>query len=139
MTEPPDDAAGALAIREAVLGNPIFADKLSSQDGTAAALYVPIVSKDESHRISEQIEAVLQRELDGQRYHIAGLPVAEDTFGVEMFFQMGIMAPVAMGVIFVLLLLMFKHVGLVLPPMVIALLSVVWVMGAPVSNPSYGI
>ena len=105
-----------------------------SADGTATALYVPIVSKDESHRISQEIEQILQRELDGQRYHIAGLPVAEDTFGVEMFFQMGIMAPLAMGVIFVLLVLMFKHVGLVVPPMIVALLSVVWVMGALIGS-----
>lgn len=134
MSEPPDDDAGALAIRDAVLDNPIFNEKLVSQDGTAAALYIPIVSKDESHRVSQEIEAILVRELEGQRYHIAGLPVAEDTFGVEMFFQMGLMAPLAMGVIFVLLLLMFRHVGLVVPPMIIALLSVVWVMGALIGS-----
>lgn len=134
MVEPPVDESGATAIREAVFDNPIFTEKLVSQDGTATALYVPIVSKAESHRISQEIELILQRELDGQRYYIAGLPVAEDTFGVEMFFQMGLMAPLAMGVIFVLLLLMFRHGGLVVPPMVVALLSVIWVMGALIGS-----
>jgi predicted RND superfamily exporter protein len=74
---------------------------------------------------------VLARELsDEQRSYIAGLPVAEDTFGFEMFRQMAIMAPLAMGVIFVLMLLMFRKVSLVIPAMAIAMLSVIWAMGA---------
>ena len=130
MVSPPDNEAEALDIRDAVFDNPIFMEKLFSQDGRATALYIPIESKDESYRISQDIEAVLERELDGQRYHISGLPVAEDTFGFEMFVQMGVMAPLAMGVIFALLFVMYRQLALIVPPMVIALLSVIWVMGA---------
>lgn len=129
MTSPPDDDEMAASIRDAVFDNPMFTEKLVSLDGQAAALYVPIVSKDQSYRISREIEAVLQRELDGQRYHIAGLPVAEDTFGFEMFLQMGVMAPLAMGVIFLLLFVMFRQLALIVTPMAIAMLSVIWVMG----------
>lgn len=47
---------------------------------------VRIERKDESHRIAGQIEAILEQHLvAGQRYYLAGLPVAEDTFGFEMF------------------------------------------------------
>ena len=130
MIQPPDTAEEAEAIRAAVFDNPMFTEKLVSRDGRAVAIYVPIEAKDESHRVSLEIEAALQRELDGQRYHIAGLPIAEDTFGFQMFLQMGLMAPLAMGVIFILLFLMFRHVGLIVTPMVIALLSVIWGMGA---------
>lgn len=38
-----------------------------------------------------------------ERYFITGLPVAEDTFGVEMFKQMGIAAPFAGLIVFLLM------------------------------------
>ena len=93
-------------------GTAMFTEKLVSLDGTAAAFYVPIARKDESHRIAGEIEAIMDRELGpGQQSYIAGLPVAEDTFGFEMFLQMGIMAPLAMLVIFVLLFIMFRSLA----------------------------
>jgi len=57
------------------------------------------------------------------RYYISGLPVAEDAFGVEMFVQMGISAPLAMLVIFLLLWYFFRRLILVLSPMIVALFS----------------
>ena len=131
MEDPPTTDTDAAAMREAVLGNAMFREKLASLDGTGAAFYVPIERKDQSHRIAQEIEVVLARELsDEQRSYVAGLPVAEDTFGFEMFLQMAIMAPLAMGVIFVLMLLMFRKVSLIVPAMAIAMLSVIWAMGA---------
>lgn len=131
MEAPPETAERAAEIRRAVLDNPMFVEKLVSTDGTGAAFYVPIARKDQSYRIAQEIEAILQRELGAeQRYHIAGLPVAEDTFGFEMFVQMGLMAPLAMMVILLLLWMMFRNVALIIPPMVIAMLSVIWGMGA---------
>ena len=131
MPAPPATEEDAAAIREAVFANPMFTEKLVSLDGTAAAFYVPIERKDESHRIATAIEALMDRELTaGQEAYIAGLPVAEDTFGYEMFLQMGIMAPLAMLVIFGLLFVMFRSLALIIPPLVVALLSVIWGMGA---------
>ena len=135
MDAPPATVAGAAAIREAVFANPMFVEKLVSLDGTAVAFYVPIERKDESYRIATEIEAVMDRELaDGQTSYIAGLPVAEDTFGFEMFVQMGIMAPLAMLVIFGVLYAMFRSVALVVPPLVVAMLSVIWGMGALIGS-----
>ncbi len=131
METPPDTAEAAAAIRDAVFGNAMFVEKLVSLDGTAAAFYVPIERKDESHRIAGEIAAIMDRELaPGQQSYIAGLPVAEDTFGFEMFLQMGMMAPLAMLVIFALLFVMFRSLALVVPPLVVAMLSVIWGMGA---------
>ena len=86
MTTPPETQEEAEALGAAVFDNPIFTEKLVSRDGRAAAIYVPIESKDQSYRISQEIELILQRELEGQQYHIAGLPVAEDTFGFDVEF-----------------------------------------------------
>ncbi|MCP4945064.1 MAG: hypothetical protein GY924_24195, partial [Planctomycetaceae bacterium] len=59
------------------------------------------------------------------RYYISGLPVAEDAFGVEMFVQMAISAPLAMLVIFLLLWFFFRRLILIVSPMIVALLSCV--------------
>ncbi|MGD8787682.1 MAG: MMPL family transporter, partial [Phycisphaerales bacterium] len=64
-----------------------------------------------------------------EEYHITGLPVAEDTFGVEMFIQMAISAPLAMIVIFILMLLFFRKLVLVISPMIVAMVSVISTMG----------
>ncbi|MFQ5642048.1 MAG: RND family transporter, partial [bacterium] len=67
---------------------------------------------------------------EGQNYYIAGLPVAEDTFGFEMFVQMGILAPLIGMVIFVLLFLLFRKLSLIVSSMIVAMFSVAWGMGA---------
>ncbi|MBM4042011.1 MAG: RND transporter [Planctomycetes bacterium] len=66
---------------------------------------------------------------EADAYHITGLPVAEDTFGVEMFMQMAISAPLAMLVIFILLWLFFRKLTLILSPMILAMVCVVMTMG----------
>ncbi len=135
MESPPDTAEAAAAVQDAVFGNSMFTEKLVSLDGTAAAFYIPIERKDASHRIAGEIEAIMDRELGpDQQSYIAGLPVAEDTFGFEMFLQMGIMAPLAMLVIFAVLFVMFRSVALIVPPLVVAMLSVIWGMGALIGS-----
>ncbi len=130
MNTPPQTAAEATAIREATLDLPLFRDTLISGDGEATAIYVPIVAKDQSHRISREIQALID-ELEGDnQYHITGLPVAEDTFGVEMFIQMAISAPLAALVIFALMWWFFRSVTLVAAPMLMAFAVVLTTMGA---------
>jgi predicted RND superfamily exporter protein len=122
------------AIKMGVYDNPLFVEKIVSKDGNAVALYIPIQQKDMSYRISKEIESVLQGKLgNSQDYYIAGLPVAEDTFGFEMFLQMGILAPMIGLVIFLLMFLLFRKISLIVPPMIVAMFSVVWGMGALIS------
>ena len=119
------------AIKTSVYDNPLFVEKIVSEDGDAAALYIPIQQKDMSYRISKEIELIVQRELgERQNYYVAGLPVAEDTFGFEMFLQMGILAPLIGLVIFLLMFLLFRKVSLIVSPMIVAMFSVAWGMGA---------
>lgn len=118
------------AIKTGLYDNPLFVEKIISKKGDAVAIYIPIQQKDKSYDISKKIESVVQAELgEGQNYYIAGLPVAEDTFGFEMFRQMGILAPLIGLVIFILLFLLFRKLSLVISPMVVAMFSVAWAMG----------
>jgi hypothetical protein len=123
----PEAAAG---LRRDIAENPFLHEKIASADGTAVALYVPIERKDMSYRIAGEIEAILARELlPGQRYHLAGLPVSEDTFGIEMFIQMGIVAPLAFMLILLIVFVMFRQVAFLVPIALTAMFSVIWAMG----------
>ena len=55
--------------------------------------------------------------------------MANDTFGVEMFIQMAISAPLAMLVIFLLMIFFFRKPILIMAPMILALVIVVINMG----------
>ncbi len=109
--------------------NPILRGKLASEDGRAVAIMVPIESKDMSHRISGEIKAIVDQHGGDEQYHIAGLPMAEDSFGAEMFSQMAYSAPAALLIIFLLLLMFFRKVRIIIAPMVVAIMSVIWAMG----------
>ena len=129
MPEPPETQEEALAIRDAALDLPFFRDTMVSEDGKALALYIPITSKDQSYRVYRALEEKIA-EFDAQEeYHITGLPVANDTFGVQMFIQMGISAPLAMLVIFLLMLFFFRKLVLIISPMIVAMVSVIFTMG----------
>jgi len=130
MREVPKTPEGAIALRKDIADNPFLHEKIASADGTAVALYVPIERKEMSYRIAGEIEAVLRRELlPAQTYHLAGLPVAEDTFGHEMFVQMAVVAPLAFLAIMVLVFLLFRRAAFLVPVAMSAMFAVVWAMG----------
>ncbi len=125
MRTPPRNAAQAASIREAVARLPLLMNTLVSEDGRAAAVYVPIESKDLSYRISRQIQAEAASLDSDDSYHVTGLPVAEDTFGHQMFVQMGISAPLAGLMIFLLMWYFFRSPVLVIAPMIVAMTTVI--------------
>lgn len=131
MESPPKDDVEALEIRDHLLNLPLMRGSAINEAGDSLLLYIPIVAKDQSHRIStlllEKIENFGNK---NEEYHITGLPVANDTFGVQMFVQMAISAPMAMALIFVLMWLFFKRLSLIISPMIVAMLSVIITMGA---------
>lgn len=129
MSEAPTSEAAALAIKKRLLENELFYNTMVSQDGKALALYLPITSKDQSYDLANQLQAKIATFQGANEYHITGLPVAEDTFGIEMFIQMAISAPAAMLLIFVLMMLFFKKLRLVLSPLIVAMVSVICTMG----------
>ncbi|GAB5517992.1 MAG: hypothetical protein RhofKO_02430 [Rhodothermales bacterium] len=129
MDEAPTTDAQAAAIREATERQALLQGTLVSEDGQAAGIYVPIVSKSESHRIAEEIRAVIAGFEGDEQYHITGLPVAEETFGVEMFVQMGVAAPLAGLMVFIMLWFFFRSFALITSPMLVALATVIATMG----------
>jgi predicted RND superfamily exporter protein len=129
MESPPATAAEALAVREAAERIPTVRGTLVSEDGRAAAIYVPIERKDQSRRIAAEIEAIGAGFGGTEQYHVTGLPVAEDTFGAEMFKQMGIAAPAAGLLVLLLMFFFFRSWTLVVAPMLVAMATVVITMG----------
>lgn len=129
MQAPPQTTAAALEVQESARRIPMIDGTLVSEDGRAAAIYVPIVAKSQSHRIAAEIEDIIAGFDGDEEYFITGLPVAEDTFGVEMFKQMGITAPLAGLVVFLLMWFFFRSFALVLAPMIVAMVTVMVTMG----------
>lgn len=129
MPNPPSSDAAAAQIQTNLERLPLLYDTLVSQNGKAAAIYVPIRDKNESYRIAEEIRAVINTFDGTQQWYITGLPVAEDQFGFEMFVQMGISAPLAGLTIFVLLYIFFRNIPLIIAPMVVAISTVIVTMG----------
>jgi hypothetical protein len=129
MGEAPQDDAKAEYILARIKDNPILRGKLASDDGKAIALFVPIESKDMSHRIAGEIKEITSRHSAGEDYFIAGLPVAEDSFGSEMFAQMAVSAPLAGLIITLLMLFFFRQLRIVIAPMIVAVSAVIWTMG----------
>ena len=129
MSKPPTTQSQALEIKERAMSNPLLKGTLVSENGKAICLYLPLTSKDLSHRVYKALNAEIAKFSGDEQYYITGLPVAEDTFGVEMFIQMAISAPLAMIVIFILMLLFFRKLVLVISPMIVAMVSVISTMG----------
>ena len=130
MKKPPETKAEALEIRDKAMSNPLLKGTVISEDGKAICIYLPLTSKHLSHDVYKELTKKIATFEEGdEEYHITGLPVAEDTFGVEMFIQMAISAPLAMAVIFLLMLLFFRKLVLVISPMIVAMVSVISTMG----------
>ncbi len=128
MAQPPATDKEALEIRRKAMRMPFLKGTLVSEDGKAIAIYLPLTSKDMSHKVSVALQKKIA-EFDGNdEFHITGLPVAEDTFGVEMFLQMAISAPVAMLIIFLIMLIFFRKISLIVSPLIVALVSVIMTM-----------
>lgn len=130
LTDERAGIAGAQpSVAEKVSQNPILAGKLASADGKAVAVYIPLEEKKYAHTVAEAIETEIARSGGFPVHHITGLPVAEETFGKEMFKQMGISAPAAGVLILLLMLIFFRKLSVVLAPMIVAVMTVIWTMG----------
>lgn len=130
LNDLPGSSEQAGQLLDEIADNPFLHEKIASADGSAIAIYIPIERKDMSYRIASEIEGILERDLlPGQTYHVAGLPIAEDTFGHEMFIQMAVVAPLAFAGIMLLVYFLFGQALFLIPIGMTALYSVLWAMG----------
>ena len=123
MQSPPETREAAREIRERAMRIPMLQDTMAAGDGKAIALYLPMTHKDFSWNVRQSVLDFTADWPETDQVHITGLPVAEDTFGVEMFYQMAISAPLAMLVIFILMWWFFRNIVLVISPMIVALVT----------------
>ncbi len=130
MTKVPETREDIENLKKEVLDNPLFKDRLVSSDSKGAAIYIPIDGKDIAHEVGEKIKEIYKKENGPEKYYLAGLPIAENTFGYEMFMQMAVFAPIAGGLLMIVLFVIFRKISLIIPPMMLAMLSVMWTMGA---------
>ena len=129
MEEVPKTQIGMEAFKKSVITNAILLNMLISIDTTTTAIYVPLEEGANGKEIADRIRAIVDREKGNEQYYIAGDPVARDTFGYEMFLQMAIFSPIAGGIMFLALYLMFRNLSLAISIMVVAMVSIIWSMG----------
>jgi uncharacterized protein len=129
MEQAPTTREEARVIRDDAMNNPLYKGTLVSEDGKAVGLYLPITDKHFSHNVAGLVEALTADWPVEDQVHITGLPVAEDTFGIQMLIQMASSAPMAGLAIFILLWMFFRRLWLIIAPMIVAMLSVIVTMG----------
>lgn len=133
MPKPPQAEEEAHALLKKLNNNPMVAGKMSSLDGNMVGIVVPLLpgKKERSYYLSQKMEEIAKKYLtEKEEYYMGGLPMAESTFGNEMFVQMGVYAPLAGLVIFLLMLYFFRSVKIVAAPMILGVMVVIWAMGS---------
>ncbi len=138
VSEIPQTPEGMAVLKRSLLSNPLFIGRLLSdslengmatREGTATAIYIPLEPGANGKAIADRIRSLLPKERGEDQYYLAGDPVARDTFGVQMFYQMAILSPIAGMVMFLLLWRMFRNLPLVFSVMGVAMVAIIWSMG----------
>ncbi|MBI4715230.1 MAG: MMPL family transporter [Nitrospirae bacterium] len=125
----PQTPRAMAALKASLLSNPLLIDRLLSKDGTATAIYIPMEPGGNGKEIADRIKETLKKETGPERFYLAGDPVARDTFGAQMFYQMAVFSPIAGMIMMILLWGMFRNLTLVFSVMGVAMVSVIWSMG----------
>jgi len=126
----PQSAAEMQSLQQTLLSNSLFVNRIISPDAKATAIFVPLEPGANGKEIADRIRAVLPIDGGGDQFYLAGDPIARDTFGQQMFRQMGLFSPIAGAIMCVALWLMFRSFSLVMANMGVAMISIVWSMGA---------
>jgi uncharacterized protein len=105
-------------------------NQIVTWDRKATGIGLPIVDKNLSYEIKQSVVKILNEELLPEHVvHITGIPIAEDQFGVEMFHQMGVVAPGAFIFIMIIVFLLYRQPHFLIPMGIDSGCSVIWAMG----------
>jgi len=129
VTRVPATDAEMQALRKTLMENPLFIDRIISRDENTTAIYVPLDKGANGKEVADHIRGIVAKYPGDERFHIAGDPVARDTFGAEMFKLMGIFSPIAGMIMFVAIYAMFRSLALAMTMMMVAVVAIVWTMG----------
>ncbi len=129
MEHVPTNEEEALVIRNDAMNNPLYKGTLVSEDEKAINVYIPIKDKTFSYNVASLVSDLTKDWPDTDKVYVTGLPVAEDTFGVEMLVQMAISAPLAMLILFLVMYFFFRRASLIVAPLLLSIITVIWTMG----------
>jgi len=129
MDHVPQTQEEIAALEREIYDNPMLVGRLVSEDKTTTTIYIPLEEGADAKRVSDDIRRLVEKEKGDEKYYVAGDPVARDTFGHNMFIQMGIFSPIAGMIMFITLYFMFRNMTLVISMMAVAFLSIIWSMG----------
>jgi len=116
-------------MKKALYDNPMLVDRFISKDGNTSAIYIPIEPAANGKAIADLIRKILKDLGPPEEYYLAGDPIARDTFGAQMFMQMGLFSPISGMVMCIALFLMFRNYTLVFTNMGVAMISILWSLG----------
>jgi len=126
----PTDAAGAGAVRDAVMANPMMVGTLVNRERTATMIIGEIhdgVDKVELYKDLRRIVAAAP--VGSERVDIAGRPVVEGEIGVIATADLKVMFPLVIAVAAVILVLALRCLRGVVLPLLVVMSSVVWTLG----------
>ncbi|MBI5415249.1 MAG: MMPL family transporter [Candidatus Omnitrophica bacterium] len=116
-------------MRKVLYENPMLVDRFISKDGKTTAVYIPIEPAANGKAVADLVRKIVKEAGPPEEYYLAGDPIARDTFGSQMFKQMGLFSPVSGMVMCVALFLMFRNYALVFTNMGVAMISIFWSLG----------
>jgi len=124
VTRVPATEAEMQALRKTLMENPLFIDRIISRDEKTTAIYVPLQKGANGKEVADRIREIVAKYPGDERFHIAGDPVARDTFGAEMFKLMGIFSPIAGMIMFAAFYVMFRSLALAMTMMMAAMAAI---------------
>ncbi len=117
------------SLRQMFMGNPLMVGRFVSADEKTTAVFVPLEEGANGKEVADSIKHLVESDQTGDTFYVAGDPVARDTFGSQMFLQMGLFSPLAGLIMMLVLYLMFRNWPLTFSVMGVAMISIVWTLG----------
>ena len=117
------------SMKNMFMNNPLMVGRFVSADEKTTAVYVPLENGANGKEVADSIRQLVGNDQTGDTFYVAGDPVARDTFGSQMFLQMGLFSPIAGMIMMLVLYLMFRNWPLTLSVMGVAMISIVWTLG----------
>lgn len=130
LRSPPESQEVIDHLVERVGDHPVLKGMVLNESSGGIALFVPVTDKQYSYPVRQAALSYWEDQpAEAGTLHVTGLPVAEETFGVEMFDQMMTSAPLAFVVIGILLFWFFRSYSLVFWTLLQAVFLAVWTLG----------
>jgi predicted RND superfamily exporter protein len=129
VTKIPQNDVELQALRKTLFENPLFVDRIISRDEKTTVIHVPLEKGANGKEVADGIREILAKHPGEEQYHIAGDPVARDTFGAQMFKLMRVFSPMAGIIMFLAIYFMFRNLVLAMSMMLVAIVTIMWTMG----------